>query len=124
MNSRQVINQLKSEYPDKNIIVLPKKNPTEILCEINPTSEHKEYSVAISVIDRSVSHVHYKTTETYKVVKGEVRLVVDDVQHELKKGDKFVIKPGSIHYAIGDEAWIECESRPGWTPEDHILVEI
>lgn len=123
MNKQKVIDQLRQKYPGKNIIALPDNEPTEILCEIEPTSEHPEYSVAIAVINRSVPHVHNKTTETYKVIKGEAKLVVDDIEHELKKGDEFVIKPGSIHSAFGDEAWIECKSEPGWTPEDHILID-
>lgn len=123
MNKQKIIDQLKEKYPGKNIVALPEDEPTEILCEIEPTSEHPEYSVAISVIDRSVPHVHNKTTETYKVTKGKINLFVDDAEHELNKGDKLVIKPGSVHYAIGSESWIECKSEPGWTPEDHILVD-
>lgn len=123
MNHKQVINQLREKYPKKAIFSLPDDNPTEILCEIEPTSEHPEYSRAISIIDISAPHYHEKTTETYKVIKGTLKVVVDGLVHELEKDDELTIKPRSVHYAIGNETWIECYSEPGWIPDDHILVK-
>ena len=40
MNTKNVVNQLKSQYPGKPIIKNSKVEPTEILCEIEPTKEH------------------------------------------------------------------------------------
>jgi mannose-6-phosphate isomerase-like protein (cupin superfamily) len=123
MNKRQIITELEEKYPGKTIICLPEDNPTEILCEIESTADHPEYSNAISVIDSSVPHYHNKLTETYKVLKGSLKVFVDDKEHSLSEGAELVIKPKQIHYAIGDETWIECRSAPGWVPEDHILVD-
>lgn len=121
MNSRQVINQLKEKYPGKNIIALPENKPTEILCEVDPTSEHPEYSNAVAIIDKSKPHTHHKTAETYKVIKGKLILHVGEKSKELNVGDTHTIKPGNVHWAEGNETWVECYSEPGWTFEDHIL---
>ena len=123
MNKKRVLSQLQERYPDRSVIALPDDNPTEILCEVEPTSEHPEYSKAISIIDSSVPHYHEKITETYKVLDGSLKVVVDGIVHELDEGDELTIQPGSIHYAIGDETWIECKSVPGWIKDDHILVK-
>ena len=122
MDFQKIVRELGKKYPGKVIILNDKKNPTEVLCEVEPANEHPEYSLAISVIDKSIPHFHKKTTEIYKIVKGELLLFVGDQPHRLKTGDKFTIKPNSKHWSEGSETWVECYSEPGWTPEDNILV--
>lgn len=121
MNKQLVLKKLKKLYPNKTIVCLPKNNPTEILCELEPSGKHTEYSLVVSVIDKSVEHYHLMTTEHYKVIKGELDLFVDGVKHHLAEGDEFVLKPKQRHYAIGSETWVECYSTPGWTAGDHFL---
>jgi len=123
MNHKQVIKKLIQHYPGKRIISLPENDPTEILCEIEPTTDHPDYSKAISIIDCSVPHYHKKTTETYKVMEGSLKVVVDGRVYDLEKGDELTIQPGNTHYAIGDQTWIECCSKPGWTADDHKFVK-
>lgn len=123
MNKQKVIDALKEKYPGKNILALPDDETAEILCEIDPSMLHPEYSVAVSVIDKSDLHYHKESTETYKVLEGELDLFIDGVPHHLKQGDSMVIKPYSYHYAVGNETWIECKSEPGWTVKDHLLVK-
>jgi len=123
MNAKKVITELSQKYPGKKIIKLPEDNPTEILCEIDPATNHPQKSVAISIIDKSEPHYHKKATETYKVIKGNLSMVIDGQKNKLEAGDSLSIKPRDIHYAIGDETWVEVYSEPGWVPEDHILVK-
>ncbi|HEX7017691.1 MAG TPA: cupin domain-containing protein [Patescibacteria group bacterium] len=123
MNIAKIKKELQEKYPGKNIIALPKENPAEVICEVEPTTEHQEYSLAVAIIDRSEPHFHQITTETYKITKGELDLIVDGTMHHLSEGDSYVIKPGSIHQALGNETWIECKTEPGWKPEDHILAK-
>ncbi len=104
-------------------MLLPHDHPREILCEIEPATEHPDYSVAISVIEKSVPHYHKIATEEYEVLSGEVILYLGEEKRILKEGDKAVIKPGTIHWAKADSAWIKCTSRPGWVPSDHNLAE-
>lgn len=58
MDVKRVIEQLKKEYPSKKIIKNIENNPTEIICEIDPTEKHRIYSIAIAVIDQSIPHYH------------------------------------------------------------------
>jgi len=73
MNVRKVISEFKIKYLNKRII--ENKNSkgitTEIICEVKP---YKTYSHAIDVIDFSVIHYHKKTTETYKVLRGDLKM--------------------------------------------------
>jgi len=49
-------------------------------------------------------------------------LYKDGKATELLEGESNTIKPGEIHYAVGDATWIEATSAPGWISEDHILI--
>lgn len=122
MNARKIKKELAEKYPGATIIALPNDHPKEILCEIDPTTDHPDYSMAISVIEKSIPHYHKVTTEKYEVLSGEVTLFLGDQQIVLKPGSKVTIKPGIIHWARANSGWIKCTSRPGWTPGDHITA--
>ena len=123
MNSKKVIEELKQKYPSKNIIKNDEDNPTEILCEVDPSTDHPNHSLVVAVIDKSQLHVHKKTRETYKVVKGKLTLYIDNKKRELSESEEVIIEPGQTHWAEGNETWIECYSEPGWTFDDHVLEE-
>lgn len=123
MNVKEVIKQLKKEYPSRRIIKNSNTNPTEIICEISPTEENPDYSIAIAVIDQSIPHYHKKTTETYEVLRGKLILKIRGKETLLKTGDKVTVRPNTIHSAKGKETWIKVYSKPGWLFRDHILVE-
>ena len=64
--------QLATKYP--NTAIFENKVDgvvAEILCEVEPTSNHQEYSFAIAVIDKSIPHYHKEIIETYKVIKEQ-----------------------------------------------------
>src|SRR3989344_3446540 len=96
MNTKKITEELKKEYPGKNIIFNLEKNPTEILVEVEPASEHPEYSIAISVIDKTEPHTHHKTAEIYQVLKGTLTLVKNGRSTVLKEGEVDIIKPGEV----------------------------
>ena len=123
MNTKKIIQKLQQKYPNKTIITNDKTHPTEILCETDPPSEHSEYSIAISVIDKSKPHKHNITTETYKIINGTLSLHVGEKAIMMNTGDKYVVSPGTIHWAEGKETWIECQATPAWTLKDHILIQ-
>ena len=123
MNIEKIISELSQRYPAKKIVKNTEQNPSEIICEIDQAADHPEKDIAIAVIDKSESHYHKKSTEIYKVLKGKLTLIVDNQEYKLKEGDSITIKPGQIHSAIGNETWVECHSEPGWTSEDHILID-
>lgn len=122
MNVERVITELRSQYPDKKIEKIPPDNPSEIICETDPTIDHTEWSVAVAVVDSSYPHFHHKSQETYEVLKGQVRLYVGDKDHVLKEGETYTIEPENVHWATGNSAWVKVKSVPGWTPQDHHFV--
>ena len=121
MDIKKVIGELEKKYPGKRIVVNDKKNPTEVVCETDPSSKHPEKSTAIAVIDNVIEHYHRKSTEVYTVLKGELKIIKNGKQQILKKGGFIEIKPGEKHSAEGKETWIEVKSKPGWNPDDHFF---
>ena len=122
MNKLKIVERLQERYPGKNIIAIPLEEPTEIVCEVEPASNHPEYSIAISVVDKSDIHYHLKSVEIYRVIEGELDVFIDGISHHLKSGEFIAIEPNSKHYAVGNETWVECRSEPGWTVEDHFTA--
>lgn len=51
MNAEKIIDELSQKYPGKKIIKNDKENPTEILCEIDPSAEHPESSIVENRVD-------------------------------------------------------------------------
>src|SRR3972149_4401039 len=101
----KVIAELKAKYPGKKIILNPEDNPSEIIVEIEPTSEHPEKSLALAIVGKSKPHYHLKTTEIYEAIKGELTIFVDGKKSILRPGEKMTIQPNTIHSAESDEAW-------------------
>lgn len=122
MTAQEALDYFKQNHPGKNVVCLPEDSPTEIICEIEPSSEHPEYNVAVAAIKQSAPHRHLKASETYKVLDGDLELIVDGKAIKLSKGDTHVIRPPQVYSARGDFTIVEVSSKPGWTPEDHILV--
>ncbi len=124
MNILKVLEEFKSTYPGKRIVLNDRNQCTEILCEVEPSSAHPTFSKAISVVDKTKPHFHNLTTETYVVIKGTLTLSIDGISREMKPGDSVTITPGQVHEASGHETWFSCTSKPGWKQSDHHIVEI
>ena len=122
MNTQKIIKELHQLYPGKKVILDPSENPTEIICEISPTSKHPENSIALAIVGSSKPHYHKYTTEIYEARKGILTVYVNGKKHVLNEGEKITIEKNTVHYVEGDEAWFLIHSNPGWTFEDHILV--
>ncbi len=123
MNSKLIIAKLEKQYPGKTIVKLPEKNPTEIICEVEPYTSHNGWSLAIAYIDESVPHYHLKSVETYELLEGALTLYVENTPTILKKGQSFTVHPNKIHWTKGNGAVVKVYSEPGWEPKDHILVK-
>jgi len=123
MNTQKIIKELQAQHPGKKVILDPPDNPTEIICEIEPTAVHPERSVALAIVGTSKPHYHKKSTEIYEAIKGILTVYIEGKKHVLHEGEKITIEPHVIHYVEGDETWFLIYSSPGWTFEDHIVVE-
>ena len=123
MNKDKIVGELKKQFSGANVVFNDPQHPTEIICEVEPASQHPDYSVAIAVIDQSQPHYHKNTTEVYQVITGKLILTVDDIKIELVKGNQYTIKPKQVHSAKGQETWVKITSYPGWIAEDHVLCK-
>lgn len=123
MNKQAVIGELSAMYPGKPIKELPGDDCAAIVCEFDPAESHPEWSLAVVVIDRLAPHYHRNTTEVYHVIRGALKLRVDDDELDVFEGQQFTIIPGKVHSATGDETWVEVYCTPGHLPEDYIMIE-
>lgn len=122
MDVKKVISELKRQYPGKEVIITDPKNPTEIICETEPTQDHPKWSGAIAVMDQTRLHYHKKLTEIYHVLKGSLIIYLNNRRHSLQPGDFIKISPNITHWSKGKTTWLFVYSQPGWNPNDHILV--
>lgn len=65
-----------------------------------------------------------KMREVYRVLSGTLYVACGGQGHVLKRGETITIEPGQIHFAraAGEPVWIEVESVPPWTPDDHFVL--
>ncbi len=122
MDGLEVIALLKHDYPGKTIVCLPERDPAEIICEVDPSSEHPQFSSSIAAIKSSKPHYHNLAEETYVVLRGRLDMFIDGKHLVLNEGERVVVPPKSIHFAKGDFTLVQVDSSPGWTPSDHILA--
>jgi len=123
MNVQNVVEELKKQYPGKNIILNPPDEPTEIICEIESGSLNPDRSVAVAVIDTTIKHYHRLAVEEYEVIKGELEVTKEGKTYYLGPGEKITLNPEEYHLARGKETWVKVTSEPAWTPQDQIAVE-
>ena len=97
MNSEELINKLNKEFPGRAVIPNDKTAPTEIICEVEPSTEHADYSLAIAYIKKSEPHRHIKAVETYEVEDEKLDLFLDGIKKTLNVGQSYIINPGVIH---------------------------
>lgn len=125
MIPEDIIKNLKSEFPGKAVIPNSKTNtnPEEIICEVDSSTGHSDFSLAVAYIKKSVPHRHIKAVETYEVEDGRLDLFLDGIKKTLNVGQSYTINPGVIHWTGGDWVRVKVSSKPGWTLNDHIFVE-
>ena len=123
MNAQKVVNELKKKYPGKNIIINDPDNPTEIICEIEPSSLDPQRSVSIAVLDGKIKHFHRLAKVTYEVLKGILETSKGGKSFFLSEGQKIRLEPEEFHLASGKETWVKVTSEPAWTGEDSVPIE-
>ncbi|MCB9798091.1 hypothetical protein H6758_00015 [Candidatus Nomurabacteria bacterium] len=122
--SQRILHELNEKYPQAKSFDLDGRG-LHFVCEVEPTEDHSEYDRAIEVIIDSKPHKHLKMTQYYKILRGSLQLYIENQELTLGVGDEYTIEPNTVHWATSkDECWLQITSRPGWTKEDHILVEI
>jgi mannose-6-phosphate isomerase-like protein (cupin superfamily) len=72
---------------------------------------------------RSAEHHHLTAEETYYLLSGEARMVVDGVSFDLHAGQALLIKPGERHQLFNEsEQWLEflVICAPPWVADDSV----
>jgi len=107
--------ELMNSYPGCHVKVAEDKR--EMVAEISD-------GFAVAVIERSLAHFHLNTRETYRVLRGTLYVACEGRGHVLRKDETITIEPGQVHFAraAGEPAWIEVESVPPWSPNDHFVL--
>lgn len=120
----RILQLLREKYPHSSVFDLD-GNATHFVCEVEPTAQHPDYDVAVEVIISSKPHRHARTTQFYKILSGVLQLNLNNETFTLNAGDELTIAPGVIHWATSEnECWVEIRSEPGWTAEDHIVIDL
>jgi mannose-6-phosphate isomerase-like protein (cupin superfamily) len=107
--------ELRKAYPGCRVKVAADKR--EMVAEISD-------KFAVAVIERSMAHFHLKTKEVYRLIRGTLCVARAGKGHVLQVGETIEIEPGQIHYAraVGEPAWVEVETEPPWSVDDHFIL--
>ena len=102
-------------YPGSRVIVA--EDNREMIAEISA-------GLAVAVIERSLPHFHLKMREIYRVLRGTLHVACGGRGFVLHEGETITIEPGQIHFAraVAEPAWIEVESEPPWSADDHFVL--
>ncbi len=93
--------------------------------EIGGTTRHSFAHVVITPGKLSPRHYHKVCEETYYILKGQARMIIDGHEFTLSPGQSLLIMPGEVHQVFNDEAetlefLVVC--APPWTPDDFFEV--
>jgi mannose-6-phosphate isomerase-like protein (cupin superfamily) len=115
MDIERIRVELMNSYPESRVKVAEDKR--EMVAEISD-------GFAVAVIERSQPHFHLNMQEVYRVLRGTLYVACGGRGHVLRKGETITIWPGQIHFAraAGEPVWIEVESVPPWSPDDHFVL--
>src|SRR4051794_39440760 len=72
--------------------------------QLGGTVKHSFVHVVVPSGCSSPAHYHKESEETYYVLAGKARLVIDGNDHEVAPGDACLIMPGEVHqiFPLGD----------------------
>ncbi len=118
MDTDKIIAQLAREYPHAPTYVNDIKNPTEVICEVEPVQRHSGYNASVCVVNRTSPHYHKQANQIYYVLKGTLTLYINDQKKVLQEDEVAVVQAGEVHWATGKETWIELYSEPAVSEED------
>ena len=106
-------------------------DPRQITCGLmRKLTDAKDFKgmdfVHVTIKDSTKKHYHKKLTEIYYVLKGSIKVDVDNKIENLKEGQMIMIFPNTNHKAwktSKEDAKLLVACCPPWSEEDEILVE-
>jgi len=94
---------------------------------IGGAATHSIAEITIRADGSSAKHHHRRSEETYYILHGHGRLVVDSVDYRLRVGDACLIRPGEWHQIFNDSSEDElvllAVSSPPWIAQDSVFDE-
>lgn len=106
---------------DKN-----QSTPGGELCQVFGASEKANASIALVkmyVGEQGEYHYHDNITETYVFAKGNGRIIINGIEHEIFPGDVYEIPPKNGHLIIADsEMEFECICTPPWEERHEFII--
>lgn len=89
--------------------------------EIGGTTHHSFVHVVIPAGKSSPAHYHNVSEETYYILNGEARMIINGQEFTLVPKQACLIMPGEVHQIFNDKQ-VDLEfitvSAPAWTPND------
>jgi mannose-6-phosphate isomerase-like protein (cupin superfamily) len=88
-----------------------------------------KHSFGYAVIPPNCSsrlHYHPQAEETYYMLKGEGRLVIDGVEHNVRPGDAILISPPEKHQIFnegGEDLEFVVVCAPAWEPDNSVFLD-
>ncbi|PJE63940.1 hypothetical protein COU89_00520 [Candidatus Roizmanbacteria bacterium CG10_big_fil_rev_8_21_14_0_10_45_7] len=125
MNSKQITEALRKEYPHATIVIGKDEHPDNdyIAALIEPTVNHAHYSATVMVLGHQALHRHKTTAEIVIVLKGIVEVVIGGQSKMVTEGAFKILQPGEAHELSAggkDSVWVALYAEPGMTSEDTI----
>lgn len=106
--------------------------PGELIYELigaaAETGGSEKHSVALVTVPpgkSSARHYHLVSEESYYILRGKARMVVDDQRFQLAPGQACLIEPGEQHqiWNAGEEDLeFIAVCAPAWVAEDSVFV--
>lgn len=93
---------------------------------IGGASFHSFSHVVIPAHCHSRPHYHPVAEETYYILSGQGRMIVDDKELVLVPGDALLIQPPEVHQIFNDtEGDLEfiAVCAPPWTPDNSVYLD-
>jgi mannose-6-phosphate isomerase-like protein (cupin superfamily) len=89
--------------------------------EVGGTTLHSFAYIVILPEFSSQAHYHKISEETYYILKGKARMIIDDNEFTLSPGQACLLMPGEVHQIFNDEKEdleFLAVCAPAWTPDD------
>lgn len=93
--------------------------------DIGGTTNHSVAHIVIPKNKSSSAHYHKVSEETYYILSGKARVVLDEEELILTRGDSLLILQNEVHQIFNDENQdleFLAISAPAWDIEDSFFV--
>jgi len=93
---------------------------------VGGTNQHSLAKITIPKGKASLKHYHPIVEESYFILSGKARIVLDNQESIISAGDGVAVTPKTIHqiFNVGEENLIFIAvCSPPWTPECSVFID-